>query len=150
MPLEEKILNDFKDAMKQKDSVKVSTLSFLRGQLGYAALEKKKEKLDDADCIAVVKKLIKQHQDSIEQFAAGGRQDLVERETKELEVLKGYVPEEMPAEEISAIINEVVASTGASGMKDMGNVMKEVRVRVAGRADGKLVSDLVRQRLSTP
>ncbi|HOU36898.1 MAG TPA: GatB/YqeY domain-containing protein, partial [Candidatus Omnitrophota bacterium] len=60
MPLEEKILNDFKDAMKQKDSVKVSTLSFLRGQLGYAALEKKKEKLDDADCIAVVKKLIKQ------------------------------------------------------------------------------------------
>ncbi|HNQ50438.1 MAG: GatB/YqeY domain-containing protein [Candidatus Omnitrophica bacterium] len=150
MTLEEKILDDFKDAMKQKDAVKISTLSFLRGQLGYAALEKKKEKLDDADCIAVVKKLIKQHQDSIEQFTAGSRLDLAERETKEMEVLKGYVPAQMPAEEISRVIEEVVAASGASGMKDMGNVMKEVRARTGGRADGKLVSDLVRQRLSRP
>jgi len=150
MTLEEKILNDFKDAMKQKDAVKISTLSFLRGQLGYAALEKKKERLDDADCIAVVKKLIKQHQDSIEQFTAGSRLDLAERETKEMEVLKGYVPAQMPAEEISSVIEEIVAASGASGMKDMGNVMKEVRARTGGRADGKLVSDLVRQRLSRP
>ena len=146
--LEEKILNDFKQAMKQKDSVKVSTLSFLRGQLGYAALEKKKDKLDDADCLAVIKKLLKQHQDSIEQFTAGGRLDLAEKETKELEILKEYVPAQMPTEELIRIIEEAVKSSGASGMKDMGNVMKEVRSRAEGRADGKLISDLVRERLS--
>lgn len=146
--LEEKILNDFKDAMKQKDSIKVSTLSFLRGQLGYAALEKKKDKLDDTDCISVVKKLIKQHQDSIEQFTAGNRLDLVGKEQKELEILKTYVPVEMSREAISKIIEEVVAASGAAGVKDMGNVMKEVRARTAGAADGKMVSDLVRERLS--
>jgi uncharacterized protein len=146
--LEEKILDDFKNAMKQKDSLKVSTLSFLRGQFGYAALEKKKDKLDDADCISVIKKLMKQRQDSIEQFTAGGRIDLAEKEKKELEILKTYVPAEMSREDVARIVEEVVASSGASGMKDMGNVMKEVRAKTAGSADGKLVSDLVRERLS--
>ncbi|MFA6385069.1 MAG: GatB/YqeY domain-containing protein [Candidatus Omnitrophota bacterium] len=146
--LEEKILDDFKCAMKQKDSLKVSTLSFLRGQLGYAALEKKKDKLDDADCIAVIKKLMKQHQDSIEQFTAGGRLDLAEKEAKEMTILKDYVPVEMSGEEVGKIVEEVVASLGASGMKDMGNVMKEVRVRTAGKADGKMISDIVRERLA--
>jgi len=146
--LEEKIFNDFKDAMKQKDPLKVSTLSFLRGQLGYAALEKKKDKLDDIDCISVIKKLMKQRQDSIEQFSAGGRLDLAEKETKELSILKGYVPVEMDCKELSKIIDDVVVSLGAAGIKDMGNVMKEVRAKTQGRADGKLISDLVRQRLS--
>ena len=146
--LEDRILNDFKDAMKQKDSLKVSTLSFLRGQLGYAALEKKKDKLDDIDCISVIKKLMKQHQDSIEQFTAGNRFDLAEKETKEMAILKDYVPVEMSREDVSRIVAEVVVSSGASGMKDMGNVMKEVRAKTEGRADGKMVSDLVRERLS--
>ncbi|MCU0650718.1 MAG: GatB/YqeY domain-containing protein [Candidatus Omnitrophica bacterium] len=146
--LEEKILNDFKDAMKQKDSLKVSALSFLRGQLGYAALEKKKDKLDDADCLAVIKKLMKQRQDSIDQFTAGNRPDLAQKETKELEILKGYVPEEMPRDQIIKIVDEVIAALGAGGMKDMGNVMKEVRQKTGANADGKLVSDLVRERLS--
>jgi len=145
--LEDKILDDFKDAMRQKDSLKVSTLSFLRGQLGYAALEKKKEKLDDTDCISVIKKLMKQRQDSIEQFTAGGRLDLAEKETKELAVLKDYVPVEMSKEDVSRIVEEAVVSLGASDMKDMGNVMKEVRAKTEGRADGKMISDLVRERL---
>jgi uncharacterized protein YqeY len=145
--LEEKILNDFKDAMKQKDSLKVSTLSFLRGQFGYAALEKKKDKLDDMDCISVIKKLMKQRQDSIEQFTAGGRLDLAEKETKELAILKVYVPVEMSREEVAKIVEEVVVALGAASMKDMGNIVKEVRVKTEGRADGKMVSDLVRERL---
>jgi uncharacterized protein len=148
--LEEKILADFKDAMKQKNSLKVSTLSFLRGQLGYAALEKKKDKLDDSDCIAVIKKLMKQRQDSIAQFTAGNRLDLAEKETKELEMLKEYVPAEMSREDVLKIVEETVAALGATGIKDMGNVMKEVRARTGGAADGKLVSDLVRERLSKP
>jgi uncharacterized protein YqeY len=146
--LEEKILNDFKDAMKQKDSLKVSTLSFLRGQLGYAALEKKKDKLDDSDCLSVIKKLMKQRQDSIEQFTAGGRMDLADKEAKELVILKSYVPPEMSREEILKIVEDAVKTLGASGIRDMGNVMKEVRLKAGVSADGKLVSELVRERLS--
>jgi len=145
--LEEKILNDFKDAMRQKDSIKVSTLSFLRGQFGYAALERKKDKLDDADCISVIKKLMKQHQDSIEQFTAGNRLDLAEKEAKELVVLKGYLPAEMSPEELAKIVDEIVKASGAAGIKDMGKVMKEVLAKAGGAADGKLVSQLVKDRL---
>jgi uncharacterized protein len=148
MALEEKILNDFKDAMKAKNQLKVSTLSFLRAQFNYLALEKKKNALDDADCVVAIKKLIKQHQDSIEQFKSGGRQDLADKETKELEFLKVYLPAEMPADDLKKIIDEVIASTGAAGIKDMGRVIKEVMAKAAGSADGKTVSEMVKLRLA--
>lgn len=148
--LEQKILNDYKEAMKNKDAVKSSVLNFLRSDLNYAAIAKKKTSLEDADVLAIIKKHIKQHQDSIEQFTKGNRMDLAEKEKKELEVLKGYLPEELPQEEVKKIIEEAVVSQAASGMKDMGKVMKEVTAKVGGRADGKLVSDLVRERLSKP
>jgi hypothetical protein len=146
--LEEKILNDFKEAMKQKNSVKVATLSFLRAQFSYAALEKKKSSLEDAEALGVIKKLIKQHQESIEQFKAGNRQDLVDKETKEVEFLKVYLPPELSAEAVATIVDEAIAATGASGIKDMGKVMKEVMAKTAGQADGKLISDLVKTKLS--
>jgi hypothetical protein len=148
MALEEKILNDFKEAMKAKDSVKVSTLSFLRAQFNYLALEKKKKSLDDADCISAIKKLIKQHQDSIEQFKAGARQDLADKEIKELEILKAYVPPEMSEEALKKIVDEAVASTGAAGLKDMGKVIKEVMAKAGGSADGKMISEMVKLRLA--
>jgi uncharacterized protein len=148
MTLEEKILNDFKEAMKAKDSIKVSTLSFLRAQFNYLALEKKKNSLDDADCIGAIKKLIKQHQDSIEQFKAGARQDLADKEVKELEILKTYVPPEMSQEALKKIVDEAIASTGAAGLKDMGKVIKEVMAKAGGSADGKMVSEMVKSRLS--
>ncbi len=150
MPLEEKVLNDYKEAMKAKDTLKSSVLSFLRAEMINTATAKKKAKLDDAEIIPVIKKQIKQRQDSIEQFTKGGRQDLADKETKELAILKSYLPPEMPEEEIKKIIEEAVASTGAQGLKDMGKVMKEVTAKVSGQADGKLVSDLVRLRLSPP
>jgi hypothetical protein len=148
--LEEKILNDYKEAMKNRDALKVSTLSFLRAQFINLAMEKKKKSLDDSDCVAVIKKLIKQHQDSIEQFKQGNRQDLVDKETKELEILKSYLPPELAEEEIKKIIEEAVSSTCAKDLKDMGKVMKEVAAKIAGRADNKLVSELVRKRLTGP
>ncbi|NQU74463.1 MAG: GatB/YqeY domain-containing protein [Candidatus Omnitrophica bacterium] len=148
--LQEKITNDYKEAMKKKDAVKVSTLSFLRAAIQNLAIEKKEEKLDDKDIIPVIKKQVKQRQDSIEQFKKGNRNDLVEKETKELEILKTYLPEELPIDEIKKIIEEAVASTGASSPKDMGKVIKEVMAKVAGRADGKLVSGLVKEKLSKP
>jgi len=150
MSLEEKILNDYKEAMKAKDTLKSSVLSFLRADMMNLAIAKKKAKLDDSEAVSIMKKQIKQRQDSIEQFSKGGRVEMAEKEKKELEILKTYLPAELPAEEIKKIIEEAVISTGAQDMKDMGRVMKEVQVKVAGQADGKLVSDLVRERLSKP
>ena len=148
MSLEEKILNDFKEAMKAKNTIKVSILSFLRAQLSYVALEKNKKALEDADCITAIKRLIKQHQDSIEQFKAGARQDLVDKEVRELEILKVYLPSDISEEVLKKIVDEAITSTGAAGIKDMGKVMKDVLARTAGAADGKMVSEMVKSRLS--
>ena len=148
--LADNIFNDYKEAMKSRDTLKSSVLSFLRAEMLNQATAKKKDKLDDAEIFVVIKKQIKQRQDSIEQFTKGGRADAAEKEKNELEILKRYLPAEMPVEQIKSLIEEAVVSTGASGMKDMGKLMKELTVKIAGQADGKLVSDLVRQRLSVP
>ncbi|MDD5669857.1 MAG: GatB/YqeY domain-containing protein, partial [Candidatus Omnitrophica bacterium] len=148
--IEQKIMEDYKDAMKSRNAVKSTVLSSLRAQFKYDALAKKKDVLDDGECLAVIKRIIKQHLDSIDQFTKGNRTDLAEKEQLELVILKAYLPEEMPAEEIKKIIEEAVAATGAQGMKDMGKVMKEVKAKTGDRADGKLVSDLVKEKLSTP
>lgn len=146
--LGEKIFNDYKEAMKARDSLKSSVLSFLRADMMNAAVAKKKKALDDNEVISVIKKQIKQHQDSIEQFTKGNRPDMADKEKRELEILKTYLPPELSAEEIKKIIEEAILVTSAKDMKDMGRVMKEVTLKVAGQADGKLVSDLVRERLS--
>ncbi len=150
MSLEEKILSDFKEAMRAKDSVKISILSFMRAQFSYLLLEKNKKVLEDADCVAIIKKLIKQHQDSIEQFKAGSRQDLVDKETRELVILKAYLPEEISGELLKKIVDDAIISTQAAGIKDMGKVMKEVLAKTSGAADGKLVSEMVKAGLTKP
>ena len=146
--LEDKIMSDFKEAMKNKEALKQSALSFLRSQLKNIAIEKKKDKLDDSDVIAVIKKQVKQRLDSIENFKNGGRTDLVEKEEKELKILKAYLPEELSPDELEKIIDEAISSTGASSIKDMGRVMKEVMVKASGRADNKLLSELVKSKLT--
>ncbi|MEW6101279.1 MAG: GatB/YqeY domain-containing protein [Candidatus Omnitrophota bacterium] len=146
--MEEKIFSDYKEAMKNKDSLKSSVLSFLRAELINTAIAKKKNKLEEPESVAVIRKQIKERQDSIEQFTKGNRPDLADKELKELEILKTYLPPELPEEEIKKIIEEAVSAAGAQGMKDMGKVMKEVNAKVAGKADGKLVSDLVRKALT--
>lgn len=148
--LEEKILNDYKEAMKNKDTLKSSTLSLLRAEMINVAIAKKKKTLEDGEVITVIKKQVKQHQDSIEQFKQGNRLDLADKETRELGILKSYLPAELPIEEIKKIIEEAITLTSAQDMKDMGRVMKEVTTKIAGRADGKLVSDLVKERLTKP
>ncbi|KPK98071.1 MAG: hypothetical protein AMJ95_05935 [Omnitrophica WOR_2 bacterium SM23_72] len=150
MPLEEKILNDYKEAMKAKDTLKSSALNFLRAEMLNVAIAKKKQKLEDTEVLAVIRKQVKEHQDSIEQFQKGGRTDLADKESKELEILKSYLPPPLPKEQIQKIIEEVASELGAKDMKDMGRVMKEVSAKCAGAADGKTVSELVRERLSKP
>ncbi|MBL7197545.1 MAG: GatB/YqeY domain-containing protein [Candidatus Omnitrophica bacterium] len=148
MRLEEKILKDYQKAMKQRDTLRSSILSFLRSSLMNFAIEKSKEKLDDGDVITVIKRHIKRSQDSIEQFKAGGREELVEKETKELNILKSYLPVQLKTEEINKIIDKTMAEIGASSIKEMGKVMKEVMSKLAGKASGKQVSELVKLRLS--
>ncbi len=130
--LAEKIFDDYKEAMKARDTLKSSVLSFLRADMLNLATAKKKDKLDDAEIITVIKKQIKQRQDSIEQFTKGGKLEAAEKEKKESQILKSYLPAEMPVEEIKRLIEEAVAATGASGMKDMGRLMKELAVKIAG------------------
>ena len=148
--LEEKIMSDYKEAMKARDSLKSSVLSFLRADMINVCVAKKKNKLDDPEVIAVIKKQIKQRQDSIEQFTKGGKIEMADKEGEEAKILKAYLPPELSAEEVKKIIEEAISVTGAQGLKDMGKVMKEVNAKIAGQADGKLTSDLVRQRLSPP
>ena len=150
MSLEEKLLSDYKEAMKSRDTLKSSVLSFLRSDMMNVAVAKKKAKLDDSEAISVIKKQIKQHQDSVDQFTKGNRPDMAEKEAKELEILKTYLPPELSIDEIKRIIEEVILELGAQDMKDMGRVMKEVTAKAAGQADGRLVSDLVKERLSRP
>ncbi len=147
MSLEERIAADFKEAMKARDQIRVQTVSFLRSELKYFAIDKKKEKLEDGDVAQVLKKLIKQRQDSMEQFGKGGRMDLVEKEKKEAEILKAYLPQELSEAELLKVIDAVVLGASALTMKDMGRVMKEVMTKTGGRADSKLMSDLVRKKL---
>ena len=146
--LEEKILNDYKEALKSKDKIKSSILNFLRANLMNLLIKLQKKSLDDNEVIGEIKKLVKQHRDSIEQFKKGSRDDLVAQESQELEILKSYLPPELALDEIKQIINEAVSQTQAKGLKDMGRVMKEVMAKIASRANGKAVSALVNRKLS--
>ncbi|MFY9402397.1 MAG: GatB/YqeY domain-containing protein [Candidatus Omnitrophota bacterium] len=147
--LEGKILNDYKEAMKKRDVLKSSVISFLRAEMINLATAKKKSALDDTEVVSVIKKQIKQRKDSIEQFTKGKRIEMAEKEEKEMEVLKSYLPPELPYEEVLKIVVEVIAQTNASGIKDMGKVIKEVNARIGPQADGKVISDTVRERLAS-
>jgi len=147
--LEEKVFNDYKEAMKSKDSLKASILSFLRAEILNLAIAKKKDKLEDSDILTVIRKQVKEHQDSIEQFIKGNRQDLAQKEAGELEILKSYLPPQLSEEQIKKIIEEAITTTQAGGIKDMGRVMKEVAQNLKGSADARFVSELVKQRLTT-
>ena len=145
--LDQKINQDYVTAMKARDQVRSSTLNFLRAQIKNVRIEKREETVSDADVITVIKKQIKQRQDSIEQYTKGGRQDLADKETAELNILKEYLPKELSDEHIKAIIAETLNESQATSVKDMGKVMKGVMDKVAGNADNKKVSDLVKQAL---
>ena len=147
--LEEQIDREYIQAVKSRDKIKSSTLNFLRAHLKNLRIEKRTEKLEDQDILSVIKKQIKQRQESIEQYAKGNRGDLVDKEQAELAILKGYLPQEIAESQLKALIDEALKEAGAQSMKDMGNVMKLVVLKVAGRADNKMVSDLVKQALSS-
>jgi uncharacterized protein len=141
--LTDKIATDIKEAMRAKDAARLSTLRLLKSAVEYHKIEKKQEQLTDADVTAVIKKQIKQRQDSIESFEKGGRTDLAEKEKAELVVLKSYLPEELSPAQVEEVVKATIAEVGATAKTDMGKVMKAVQAKLAGRADNRLVSQLV-------
>ena len=146
--LEERISSDYIKAMKSRDTVRSSTLSFLRAQIKNVLIDKKGEKLTDPDVIAVIKKQVKQRQDSIAQFEQGKRQDLADKESLELAILREYLPEGLSDQELEGYVAEAINETRAGSIKDMGKVMKVMTEKIQGRADNKLVSELVKRALT--
>ena len=146
--LEDQLQKDYIQAMKDRDALKASTVNFLRAQLKNVRIEKRSETLEDKDVVTVIKKQIKQRQDSIEQYEKGGRKDLADKETAEMAILKTYLPEELSGEVLQQLVDQAVAETGAQSMKDMGNVIKAVAAKAQGRADNRVVSELVKKALS--
>ena len=146
MELRERIDTDIKYALKSGAKDKVSTLRMLNAALKNKQIDKRRP-LSEEEVVETIRSLIKQRKDSIEQFAKGGRQDLVGKETAEVTVLEVYLPQPLSREELEAMVREAVARTGAQGAKDMGKVMKALIPMVGGRADGKMISELVKNSL---
>jgi uncharacterized protein len=149
MPIEAQINKDYIQAMKDKASERSAALNYLRAMIKQVKVDKRLEVVADDEVVAVIKKQIKQRQDSIEQFEKGGRPELAAKEKSEIDIMKVYLPAEMAADEIKLIVEAVLKEAGAVSMKDMGNIMKAVREKTGARADGKLVSELVKQKLAS-
>ena len=147
MTLPEQIDADLKDAMRAKDAGRLNVLRMLKSALKYAAIEKSDAGLDDAAAVQVIRKQVKQRQDSIESFEKGGRPELAAKEKEELEILNAYLPKGLGADELAALVRETIAEVGATSKAQMGAVMKALQTKVAGRADGKTLSGEVSRQL---
>ena len=148
MALSKQIVADLTAAMKAQDTAKTSTLRMVKAAMMNRQIEKGSE-LDDEDMQKLLRSLVKQRRDSIEQYEKAGRQELVDKEQAEVDVIETYLPKAASQEEIEQIITAVIAETGASSMKDMGKVMKAAQAALAGKnADGRLVSEIVKAKLA--
>jgi uncharacterized protein YqeY len=149
MALPERIDSDLKDAMRAKDAARLGVLRMLKSALKYSAIDKAgaEGQLDDAEASQVIRKQVKQRQDSIEQFEKGGRPELAAKEKEELAILNSYLPKCLEADELAALVRATIAEVGATSKAQMGAVMKAIQARVAGRADGKTLSQEVSRQL---
>lgn len=148
MSLEERINEEMKQAMKANDKPRLSAIRMIRSSLKNKEIELRR-KLEDEDIVKVLHGMVRKAEEAIEQFQAGGRDDLVEKERMEIEVLKSFLPQAMSPDEILKIIEETIQETQASSLKDMGKVMKAVMPKLGGKADGKVINQLVKERLSS-
>jgi len=150
MTLPERIDSDLKEAMKAKDTARLGVLRMLKSALKYSAIEKSgtEGQLDDAEATQVIRKQVKQRQDSIESFEKGGRPELAAKEKEELAILQSYLPQSLSADELAKVVSETIREVGATSKAQMGVVMKALQTKVAGRADGKTLSQEVQRQLS--
>ena len=150
MTLSQRIDSDLKEAMRAKDTTKLSVLRMLKSALKYGAIAKSgaEAELSDTEAAQVIRKQARQRQDSIESFEKGGRAELAEKEKEELAVLNTYLPQGMSPDELTKVVRETIAEVGATSKAQMGAVMKALQAKVAGRVDGKALSAEVARQLS--
>lgn len=149
MSLRAQLDADLKTAMKARDALRLSTIRSVKSAIQYKEVEGgTSAALDDEGILKVIVALVKQRRDSIEQFRAGNRDDLADNEQKELEILQVYLPSQLTEAEVEALVVETIAEVGATSPKDMGAVMKAIGPKTAGRADGRVVSSLVKSKLA--
>jgi uncharacterized protein YqeY len=143
MTLQERLSQEIKSAMLAKDADRLGTLRLLKSALGYAQIEKKSDTTSDADFVALVQKEVKKRRDSVEQFEKGGRPELAAKEKQEISVLEKFLPQAISEAELDQLVRSVIHEIGATSKKEMGQVIKMVQAKAAGRADGKTISGLV-------
>lgn len=150
MSFSEKIDADLKEAMRNKEATRLGVLRMLKSALKYAAIEKggAEAQLDDMEAVQVIRKQVKQRQDSIESFEKAGRAELATKEKEEIAVLNSYLPAGLSAEELSRLVRETIAELGATSKAQMGAVMKALAPKIGGRADGRSVSQEVQRQLA--
>ncbi len=146
MSLRDDLNTDMKAALKAGDKLKLSTIRMLISAVKNKEIDAKRE-LADEEVHSVVATLVRQRQDSVEQYTQGGRIELAEKEAAEIEILKAYMPAQMSADEVRAVVDRIIAETGAEGMKDMGRVMKAVMAELKGSADGRVINEAVKAAL---
>ncbi len=147
MNLEEQLMEEMKQAMKTGDKVRLSTIRMIRSSLKNKEIELRR-RLEDEDVMKVIQGMVRKGEESLEQFRSGGRKDLVEKEQAEIEILKSFLPQPLSQEEMIRIIDETIRETQASSLKDLGKVMKAVMPKLEGKADGRVINQLVKERLS--
>ena len=147
MDLEERLVEEMKQAMKSNHKLRLSTIRMIRSAVKNKEIEQRGQ-LTDESITKVIQGLVRKGEESVEQFRAGGRMDLVEKEEKEIEILKSFLPQPISREEILKAIDQSIEETQASSLKDLGKVMKSVIPKLGGKADGKLINQLVKERLS--
>ncbi|HBR16794.1 MAG: glutamyl-tRNA amidotransferase [Deltaproteobacteria bacterium RIFCSPLOWO2_12_FULL_43_16] len=147
MSIKAELVKQMNEAAKAQDKIRLGALRNILAQVKNKeiALIKRTEGLSDEEVVSVIKTMVKQSLESIDQFKKGGRQDLVDKEEAELKTLRSFLPPQLSKDEIKVIVSDIVKNLKASGPKDMGKVMKEVMPRVAGKADGKLVNEVVKE-----
>lgn len=146
MSLKEKLQEDLKSSMKNKDTVKKSVVTLIRAAIKQHEVDNRVELADDA-IIDIISKQLKQRKDSLAEFIKANRDDLVEETKSEIQVLEGYLPQQLSEEELEKIVIETIAEVGATSMKDMGKIMVAIKPKTAGRADGRKINELVKKNL---
>ncbi|HEX9023538.1 MAG TPA: GatB/YqeY domain-containing protein [Geobacteraceae bacterium] len=147
MQLRERLTEEMKGAMKARDELRLSTIRLVKSAVRNREIELKRE-LDDSGIREVVATLVKQRRESITLYRQGGRDDLAEKEERELSVLLGFLPPQLSRGELEELVDKIIRECGASGSKEMGKVMKALAPLVSGRADGKIVAEVVREKLA--
>jgi uncharacterized protein len=149
MEIRERLTADMKDAMRAKDQLRLDAIRFLQSAIKNREIELRPNPISGEEVLGVLKRMVKQRKESIEQYKTANRQDLVDKEAAELTIIESYLPQQMGREQVEKIISETIAELKASSIKDMGPVMKAVSSKTKGAADNKMVSELIRAKLQS-